>query len=182
MYCMYINHNNVLKQQQKKQNDKSTVLVWQKEKTLCFWYKSNGPDWIWQVFWVDKTKVMLCCHHHHHWLLQVASVAPMSSRLGLLWLLLVGGVAFVTASRCTIGRSAYSLQQQDEKEHSSCRIFLDHGDQVYHGEVFYSIAVLMTTRHWPGLNLTFLVHRDFAMSSGLLDFWEKHSHEGVLGE
>ena len=64
----------------------------------------------------------------------------------------------------------------------TCRIFLDHGGLIFHAEVFYPVAVLLTRFHWPGVNLTFVVNKRFAELSGLQPFWEKHSLEGVLGE
>ena len=85
-------------------------------------------------------------------------------------------------SLCLIGRDVNSLNKEEQGNSQSCRIFLDHGDVEYHAEVFYPIAVLMTMRHWPRMNLTFVVDKKFAQVTGLDAFWKKHASEGVLSK
>lgn len=86
---------------------------------------------------------------------------------------------------CPIGEEINKgdVNRSDSSDNStySCTIFLDHGGQFCHAEVFYPVAVLMATRHWPDLDLTFVVQRKYAVAMGLYDFWLSHASEGVLG-
>jgi hypothetical protein len=86
---------------------------------------------------------------------------------------------------CPIGEEINkgNVNRSDNSDNStySCTIFLDHGREFCHAEVFYPVAVLMATRHWPDFDLTFVVQRKFAVVIGLYDFWLSHASEGVLG-
>ena len=63
-------------------------------------------------------------------------------------------------------------------------VFLDHGDVAYHGEVFYSVALLVVNKlrsrsSADDLRVVFLISESFGEKSGLRAFWSKYvsSHE-----
>ena len=74
------------------------------------------------------------------------------------------------------------IRSDDDVKYESKRVFLDHGGLFIHNEVFYPVAVLITERVFPTSNITFVIEKQYAERTGLLDFWEKHAEEGVLGE
>mmetsp|Transcript_10291 Transcript_10291/g.19170 ORF Transcript_10291/g.19170 Transcript_10291/m.19170 type:complete len:412 (-) Transcript_10291:250-1485(-) len=95
----------------------------------------------------------------------------------VVWLVLLLTTLSGVEPYCPIGK-----KNHPPNEDFSCRIFLDHGGHNFHAEVFYPTAVLMVTRHWPSVKLSFVIQKRFGRLTGLNEFWRKHASEGVLGD
>ena len=58
-------------------------------------------------------------------------------------------------------------------------VLLDHGGNFFHGEVFYSVANLVT-KLLPLHNITFFICQHFAEAAGLAPFWGKYAAAGPI--